>query len=200
MKREELLALNVPEDAIDKIMGINGADIEKQKKLTEAAQSKLDTLTAERDASNTTISEMTTKMEEMQKSGADAEGLKKQLDDALAQAAQASEAAAKAQQEAAEQLKQRDYNDAITSYIRDKQLKFSSKYAEDGFVNDFKTMGFKLEGGSLLGADDYLKQMAEKSPEIFAPGDDAPKLIATAPGQPKPGEQPKEQKKPITFF
>jgi hypothetical protein len=200
MKRDELAALNVPEEVIDKIMGINGADIEKQKKLTETAQSRLDTLTAELTTANTTISEMTAKMEDMQKSGADAEGLKKQLDEALAQAAQASETATKAQQEAAEQLKQRDYNDAITNYIRDKQLKFSSKYAEDGFISDFMKMGFKLEGDSLLGADDYLKQTAEKSPEIFAPGDDAPKLVVTVPGTPRPGEPPKEQKKPITFF
>lgn len=31
MKREELIELNVPEQAIDKIMNINGADIEKVK-------------------------------------------------------------------------------------------------------------------------------------------------------------------------
>ena len=35
MKREELIELNVPEEAIDKIMQINGADIEKAKAALE---------------------------------------------------------------------------------------------------------------------------------------------------------------------
>ena len=41
MKREELIELNVPEEAIDKIMQINGADIEKAKAALEEKEKAL---------------------------------------------------------------------------------------------------------------------------------------------------------------
>ena len=41
MKREELIELNVPEEAIDKIMQINGADIEKAKSALEEKEKAL---------------------------------------------------------------------------------------------------------------------------------------------------------------
>ena len=43
MKREELIELNVPEEAIDKIMQINGADIEKAKSALEEKEKALKT-------------------------------------------------------------------------------------------------------------------------------------------------------------
>lgn len=176
MKTEFLAGFGLEQDTIDKIMAENGKDVEKQKKLTEAAQSKLDNLTAERDASNTTISEMTAKMEEMQKSGADAEGLKTQLNEALAQAAQSKVDAEKAQQDAADKITAMEYENAASIYIN--ALPFSSEYAKKGFAEDFKAKGFKLEDGKFLGADDYVKLVQEKDPATFS--------VVDGSGQPLP--------------
>ena len=55
MKREELKALGLADDVIDKIMGINGADIEAQKAKLTPVQTELDGLKAQLTEANTTI-------------------------------------------------------------------------------------------------------------------------------------------------
>lgn len=47
MKREELIALGVPDEALDKIMDLNGADIEKEKAKTANAAKEADALKAQ---------------------------------------------------------------------------------------------------------------------------------------------------------
>lgn len=57
MKREELIELNVPEEAIDKIMQINGADIEKAKAALEEKEKELTEAHENLEAANKQIEE-----------------------------------------------------------------------------------------------------------------------------------------------
>lgn len=190
MKREELTALNVPEDAVDKIMAINGADIEKFKSENEKLKTKLDTtttdLTAQLTAANETVADLTGKMEKMQKSGEDVEGIKAELAKAIESSVQANAAAEQAKKDAADRITAMEYDNAVNGYVG--ALKFTSEYAKRGFIEDFKAKGFKLEDGKFLGADDYVKGVQEKDPATFVPADGTPKLKVTDKGDGAPPE------------
>ena len=80
MKREELIELNVPEEAIDKIMQINGADIEKAKSALEEKEKALTEAHENLEAANKQIEEF---------KGMDIESIQKACDDWKQKAEQA---------------------------------------------------------------------------------------------------------------
>lgn len=72
MKREELKALEVPEDVIDKIMGLHGQDIERQKQNLAAERSRADQLQEQ-------LSQRDTDLAELKKQAGESETVKSQL-------------------------------------------------------------------------------------------------------------------------
>lgn len=77
MKREELKALGVADELIDKIMGLHGTALAEQK-------SKLDAATQKATDAEAQLNKLTADLTAAQKSGADAAALQKQLADAQA--------------------------------------------------------------------------------------------------------------------
>lgn len=73
MKREELKALGVADDLIDKIMGLHGTALTEQK-------SKLDAATQKATDTEAQLTKLTADLTAAQKSGADAAALKAQLE------------------------------------------------------------------------------------------------------------------------
>lgn len=202
MKRDELTALNVPEESIDKVMSINGADIEKFKAENEKLKSTLETSAADLQAQLTAKDEALTAANAEIESykGMDIEGVRKAADEWKDKYAQLQAEAEQFKTEMAEKEAARLYGEAVTAYVQDKGLKFSSKYAEEGFLRDLKEQGLKLSDGVLLGADDFVKLQQEKSPETFAPDKPLPELeIAGAAGR-LPGDSDTKPKKVPTFF
>ena len=99
MKREELTALGLEKEAIDKIMAINGTDIEKAKSVGAEAITEKEKLQKQLEEANSTIEKF-----------GDYEETKKA-------AAEYKEKLEKAEQEHATKLADRDFQDAIKSAI-----------------------------------------------------------------------------------
>lgn len=77
MKREELKNLNVPEEAIDKIMALNGTDIEKAK----SSVGDVEAIKQENETLKTQLSERDKDLKGLQKQVKDNEDLSKQFTD-----------------------------------------------------------------------------------------------------------------------
>lgn len=167
MKRDELAAMGIAEDAIDKIMNLNGADVEKAKAQAAA-------LKEENNALKNQLSERDKDIDALKASAGDAESTKKRLDEL--------ESKYKADTETLQkQISERDYSDAIKAAIAEKNIKFSSKAAEKAFISDLKAAGLKLDNGVLMGFDDFHKSQAETDPHAFA-AEQAPRIVAGTPG------------------
>lgn len=177
MKREELTALKIPEEAIDKIMAINGTDLEKAKTTATALKQDNDTLKAQ-------LSERDRDIETLKSAEGDSGGVKKQLEQLKTKYAADTENYKK-------QLSDRDYSDAIRGTVASKAVKFSSKAAERAFVAELREAGLKLDGGVILGFDDFLTRQKASDPEAFSDGAPMPKFAAKT-GSPIP---PKDMSK-----
>lgn len=158
MKREDLAALGLGEDVVDKVMALHGADI-------EALKRDKATLTAERDAARTQLGESNGKLE-----GYDP--------DWKAKAAQA-QADAQAQ---VEKL-QRSY----AAKEQTAALQFTSESARKAFAAELEAKALPLQDGKLLGFDDFVKQYRESDPAAFASGEKPPRFSDTATGRPAAG-------------
>lgn len=170
MKREDLIALNVPDEAVDKIMAMNGADVEKAKSqitsLKEQNQSLQDQL-ANRDKD----------IESLKVSSNDAEATKKLLEELQTKYTNDTAAYKK-------QLADRDYSDAIQSSIAEKNVQFSSKAAERAYIADLKAKALALENGKLIGFDDFHKAQLEADPTAFKADEAKPQFTAPAHTEP----------------
>lgn len=154
MKREEikeiLKDLNPSNDVIDKIMAINGADINAIKGVMNDNVKELQTQLASRDKdiedlkkANESNTELSKKFEELQ-SKYDTET-----------------AAFKSQ------LESRDYKEAIRNAISDNKIKFTSKSAERYFYSEAENKKMKLENGKLTGFDEFYKAQKEADSTAF---------------------------------
>ena len=143
MKRDEVKAIvpSITDEQLDRVMDLNGADIERQKQT-------IATLTTERDAARTQLGEANKKLE-----GYDPEWKTK---------AERAESNARAQVEAL----QSDF--AAESAVSG--LKFSSESAKKAFLAELKAKKLTLQEGKLLGFDDFLADYKKTDPGAFASG------------------------------
>lgn len=154
MKTEELKALGLNDDQVQKVFAMNGTEINDLKQ-------QITTLTAERDTARNNLSDANKKLE-----GYDPEWKNK---------AEKAENDAKAQVAAMQQ----DFS-AQTAAAG---VKFSSESAKRAFLSDLKAKKLPLQDGKLLGFEDYLKSYRESDPDAFAPEKAAPTITVGSKGQ-----------------
>lgn len=154
MKTEDLKALGLNDDQVQKVFAMNGTDMNDLKQ-------QVTTLTTERDAARTQLGEANKKLE-----GYDPEWRTK---------AEKAESDAKAQ---VEEL-QKDF----AAQTAAAGIKFSSESAKRAFLSDLKAKKLILQDGKLLGFEDYLKSYRESDPDAFAPEKATPTVTVGGKGQ-----------------
>lgn len=164
MKKDELIALGIAEDAADKILAINGRDIEKHKKAAETAAADLETLRgqlAERDAD----------IVKLRAASGDVDETKKQLDALQAKYDKDTEAYKK-------QIEDRDYSDAVSAAFASEKVVFTSKGAERSVRDALMANRLPLKDGKLEGFGDRIKTLRDADPDAFKSDVPAPSFTA----------------------
>lgn len=151
MKREFLEGLGLEKTAIDQILDENSRDIGRWKQKAEQAETDKATLEQQLADRNKDIEQL---------KAADADGLKKQLEELQTKYNTETE-------QYKIQLADRDYFDAVTRAIADSGIKFSSKAAEKAYLADLKTNRLEMKDGALVGFDAYHKAQVEADPSAF---------------------------------
>lgn len=147
MKTEELKALGLDEEQVQKVFALNGAEMNDLKRQVSA-------LTAERDAAKTQLQEANTKLE-----GYDPEWKQK---------------AKQAQQQADQQVLELKARYAETNAAA--SLKFSSAGARKAFLADLAEKKLPVQSdGTLLGFEEYVASYKKTDPGTFA-ADGYPKV------------------------
>lgn len=173
MKREFLEEMNLGKEAVDKILDENSRDIGRWKQRAEAAE-------ADKAAATQQLADRDKDMEDLKKSAADADGIKKQLEDLQAKYQTDTE-------RYQAQLADRDYSDALTRAVADKGIKFSSKAAEKAFLADLMENRLEVKDGALMGFEEYHKSQMEADPTAFQSDRPAPSFVRpVGPGGPPP--------------
>ena len=155
MKTEDLKALGLNDDQVQKVFAMNGTDMNDLKQ-------QVTTLTTERDAARSQLGEANKKLE-----GYDPEWRVK---------------AEKAENDAKEQVAALQNDFAAQTAIS--AVKFSSESAKKAFLSDLKAKNLPLQEGKLLGFDDYLANYKKNDPGAFAPEGGLPRMAAGTSGQP----------------
>lgn len=155
MKTEDLKALGLNDDQVQKVFAMNGTDMNDLKQ-------QVTTLTTERDAARSQLGEANKKLE-----GYDPEWRAK---------------AEKAENDAKEQVAALQNDFAAQTVIS--AVKFSSESAKKAFLADLKAKKLPLQEGKLLGFDDYLANYKKNDPGAFAPEGGLPRMAAGTSGQP----------------
>ncbi|MBM6715633.1 phage scaffolding protein [Gemmiger formicilis] len=154
MKTEDLKALGLNDDQVQKVFAMNGAEMNDLKQ-------QVATLTTERDTARTHLGEANKKLE-----GYDPEWRSK---------------AEKAENDAKAQVAELQHDFAAERAVSGVQ--FSSDSAKRAFLSDLKAKKLPLQEGKLLGFDDYLKSYKESDPGAFAPEKAAPTVTVGGKGQ-----------------
>lgn len=154
MKTEDLKALGLNDDQVQKVFAMNGAEMNDLKQ-------QVATLTTERDTARTNLGEANKKLE-----GYDPEWRSK---------------AEKAENDAKAQVAELQHDFAAERAVSGVQ--FSSDSAKRAFLSDLKAKKLPLQEGKLLGFDDYLKSYKESDPGAFAPEKAAPTVTVGGKGQ-----------------
>lgn len=155
MKTEDLKALGLNDDQVQKVFAMNGTELNDLKQ-------QITTLTAERDTARNNLSDANKKLE-----GYDPEWRTK---------AEKAENDAKAQ---VEEL-QKDF----AAQTAAAGVKFSSESAKRAFLSDLKAKNLTLQDGKLLGFDDYVASYKKTDPGAFAPEGGLPRVSGSATGTP----------------
>lgn len=175
MKTEELLEIGLTEEQANKVLAINGKDIERYKKAAETAKTDLT-------AAQEQIIQRDKDIEELKKSAGDVDGIKQQLADLQAKYTTETEQYQK-------QIAERDYADAVNRAIAEKGVKFSSKAAEKAFISDLNAKRLTIKEGVLEGFEDYLKAQQDSDPTAFQSDKPAPTFVKpVGPGGPPANE------------
>lgn len=153
MKKEELTALGITEEQADKVLAMNGKDIEKHKKAAEDAKSQVTSLTQQ-------LSDRDKDLEGLKAGAQNAEGLKKQLEELQGKYNTETEDYKK-------QLADRDYADALTAAMHGEKVAFTSKAAEKSIRDALMADRLALKDGKLEGFADRLKALRESDPDAF---------------------------------
>lgn len=153
MKTEELLSIGLTEEQANKILAMNGKDIEKHKKAAEDAK-------ADKEALEQQVADRDKDIAELKKTNGNAAKIQEKLDELQGKYDKETEAY-KAQ------LAQRDYQSAIDKAIADSGVKFSSKSAEKAFRAGIGDSKLEMKDGALDGFDKYLEQAKSEDPSAF---------------------------------
>ena len=153
MKTDELKALGLSDDQVQRVFALHGEDV-------NGLKTTIATLTAERDTARTSLGEANKKLE-----GYDPDWKQK---------------AADAQQQAEQQIAGIKAQYAAASAAD--ALHFTSESAKKAFLSDLAAKKLPLQDdGKLLGFDDFVKEYKGADPDAFAP--DKPAPTVTVPGQ-----------------
>lgn len=156
MKTEDLKALGLNDDQVQKVFAMNGTDMNDLKQ-------QVATLTTERDAARTQLADANKKLE-----GYDPEWKTK---------------ADQARQQAEQQVAEMKAGYAATSAAS--SLKFTSDSAKKAFLADLNAKKLTLQDdGTLLGFDDYVASYKKTDPGAFAPDGGLPRVSGSATGTP----------------
>ena len=157
MKREQLKAIGLTDEQIEKVMTENGNDVNRVKAELSSVQTQLATAKSELTTAKQQLSDA-------QAQSGNVASVQKQLTDLQAKYE-------KDTKELQDKLTARDYDAAIATAIagadKGKGLKFSSKSAERAFCAALKQKALKLENGALQGFDDFLKEQRDSDPDAF---------------------------------
>lgn len=176
MKKEELIELGIDEEVAKKIMAINGSDIEKHKNQVNKLTQELETANEQVEAYKTQLDDANTQIQAFK--DMDIDGIRKSADDWKVKYDTDIQALQ-------EKMNAKEYEFAVKEYAN--QFKFTSDRVKNSIIQDLKAKEFKLENGSLLGADDYMKQLRESEPTSFVsdePQDKLPQFSKPTGGNP----------------
>ena len=156
MKTEDLKALGLSDEQVQRVFAMNGEELNSLK-------ASVATLTAERDTARTNLSDANKKLE-----GYDPEWKTK---------------ADQARQQAEQQVAEMKAGYAATSAAS--SLKFTSDSAKKAFLADLNAKKLPLQDdGTLLGFDDYVASYKKTDPGAFAPEGGLPRVSGSATGTP----------------
>ena len=156
MKTEDLKALGLSDEQVQRVFAMNGEEM-------NGLKASVATLTAERDTARTSLADANKKLE-----GYDPEWKAK---------------AAQAQQQADKQVAELKAGYAADSAASG--LKFTSDSAKKAFLSDLKAKKLPLQDdGTLLGFDDYVASYKKTDPGAFAPEGGLPRVSGSATGTP----------------
>ena len=156
MKTEDLKALGLSDEQVQRVFAMNGEEM-------NGLKASVATLTAERDTARTSLADANKKLE-----GYDPEWRAK---------------AAQAQQQADQKVAELKAGYAADSAASG--LKFTSDSAKKAFLSDLKAKNLPLQDdGTLLGFDDYVASYKKTDPGAFAPEGGLPRVSSSATGTP----------------
>ncbi len=166
MKREELKKLlgdGVEDTVIDKIMAMNGSDI-------EGFKSKLTATESERDGFKNQLTEANKQIEDFKK--LDIDGVKKAADEWKTKFETA-------QEETAKQVSDLKFNHALDGALTTAKAK-NAKVVKA--LLNMENLKLNDADGSIIGLDDQLKTIKEGNDYLFEPETPDPKIVASTPG------------------
>ena len=102
-------------------------------------------------------------------------------------AQQEAEQATQAEQSAAQRLEHMELDNALAQQAAG--LKFSSESARQYFLAQCKEKDFALQGGQIVGLDDYIRAFKEHDPSAILPSGGLPQFTASATGSPLAARQ-----------
>lgn len=176
MKREFLRGLGLEKETVDKIMAVNGADLEREK--AKAAAAKAAAAKADLAEAQGKLAAAAEELERLKTSISVMAAMRQQLTDLQAKYD-------KDTGDLRTQLADRDYSAAVARAITGKGLKFSSKSAERAFTAALRERRLELKDGELTGLEDFIQAQKEADPEAFAPEKDCRGrvILGGAPGR-----------------
>lgn len=176
MKREELTALGITDENVDKIMAMNGRDIEKHKTAAEKAQGQVTTLTGQ-------LADRDKDIEDLKK--VDAAGLQNQLE--------ALQDKYDTEREAWENEKQqRTYEDRRSAFFSG--VEFADDYAKRGVMAEFDERKFQYSeaDSTFTGGKEWLEKVKTEHPASFKTESNPPTVVLPTSKKTESGEVTKE--------
>lgn len=157
MKREDLKALELSDEAIDQIMKLHGQDIEAHKTQAAEAEKQIESLQGQ-----------------LEEAGKAIDGFKELDVDSIKAAADEWKAkAAEAQKEAESQIQQLKFDHALEGALRNAKAK-----DPDLIKAKLKLENLKLaEDGKIIDLDDQLKGIKENYDYLFESENPTPKIV-----------------------
>ena len=170
MKTEDLKALGLEQEVIDKVFALNGKDVEAEKTKAKKAENERDNYKAQLDTAKEALSKF---------DGVNVDDLKRQIADANTRAKEAEENAKKT-------IAQRDYADLVKQATDG--LKFTSESAKKQFMAELTAKNIPVENGKLMGLGDWIEEYRKNDPNAIVDKDaDGNKAKFTDPMNPNAG-------------
>ena len=163
MKREELRALGLTDEQVDKVMAMNGDDVNAQKAIVAARDQTITALTQERDGLKTQVADRDKDIADLKKSSGDNADLQKKLDDLQKKY---DTDTAKLQQT----LDQQARSHAVEGLFSG--IEFTSALAKRAAIREFEAAGLEFKDGKFTGADGQIAKLREQYPDAFKPKED----------------------------